>query len=156
MASKCMAEFIGTFMLVLTVGCNVLGKTPVWAGVSIASVLMVAIYALGNISGANFNPAVSVALGISNSMKGPGMDWGQVLTYCGVQIVAGIVAAFSYAIFFWNAFYLQPAKGMATSACLCEVLYTFMLCFVVLNVAAARKNDPKNGGKMGEWFGLAI
>jgi aquaporin Z len=151
-----LGEFVGTFLLVFTVGCNVLSKQAWFGAVSIACVLMVSIYALGGVSGANFNPAVSIALGISNSMKGPGMEWGQVLTYCGVQIVAGIVAAFSYAIFFWNAFYLQPAKGMATSACLCEVLYTFMLCFVVLNVAAARKNDPKCGGKMGEWFGLAI
>merc|ERR1719327_1917790 len=116
MASKCMAEFIGTFMLVLTVGCNVLGKTPVWAGVSIASVLMVAIYALGNISGANFNPAVSVALGISQSMKGPGLDWKTVGIYCGVQILGGIIAAFSYAILFWNAFNLAPSKGFGALA----------------------------------------
>lgn len=44
-------------------------------GVSIAMVLMVAIYSLGGISGGNFNPGVSVALGVSNAMGGPGMDW---------------------------------------------------------------------------------
>merc|ERR1719265_1663239 len=102
----CIAEFVGTFLLVFTVGCNVLGKTPVWAGVSIACVLMVSIYALGKISGANFNPAVSVALGISKKMGGPGMDWKTVGIYCAVQILAGIVAAMSYSILFWNAFNL--------------------------------------------------
>jgi aquaporin Z len=154
MAQNCIAEFVGTFLLVFTVGCNVLGKTPVWAGVSIACVLMVAIYALGGISGANFNPAVSVALGISKSMKGPGMDWKQVGLYVVVQLVAGVVAAFSYAILFWNAFNLGPSKGFGgLSAGLCEMLYTFMLCFVVLNVAVARKYSEGEGN---QWYGLAI
>jgi len=158
---KCVAEFVGTFLLVFTVGCNVLGKTPVWAGVSIASVLMVSIYALGGISGGNFNPAVSVTLGISKSMRGPGLDWRTVGMYCFFQVLAGIVAAFSYAILFWNAFNLGPSKGFgAFSAGLCETLYTFMLCFVVLNVAAARKYSAAEEGWGGEggnqWYGLAI
>jgi len=154
LVSNCLAEFVGTFLLVFTVGCNVLGKTPVWAGVSIACVLMVAIYALGGISGANFNPAVSVALGISKAMKGPGMDWKTVGCYCAVQILAGIVASFSYAILFWNAFNLGPSKGFgALSAGLCEFLYTFMLCFVVLNVACARKFSED---KANQYYGLAI
>ena len=53
-------------MLVLTVGCNVLGGNPVFGALSIASVLMVSIYALGSVSGANFNPAVSLALFLNN------------------------------------------------------------------------------------------
>jgi len=158
---KCVAEFVGTFLLVFTVGCNVLGKTPVWAGVSIACVLMVSIFALGGISGGNFNPAVSVALGMSKAMKGPGLDWRTVGIYCFVQILGGIVAAFSYAILFWNAFNLGPSKGFgAFSAGLCEMLYTFMLCFVVLNVACARKYSAPEDGYGGEggnqWYGLAI
>jgi len=151
---ECVAEFVGTFLLVFTVGCNVLGKTPVFAGVSIASVLMVSIYALGAVSGANFNPAVSVTLGIVQSMKGPGMPWAKVGIYCAVQILAGLCAGFSYAILFWDAFNLGPAKGFgALSAGLCEMLYTFMLCFVVLNVACARKYEGEKGN---QWFGLAI
>jgi len=154
LATNCVAEFVGTFLLVFTVGCNVLGKTPVWAGVSIASVLMVSIYALGKVSGGHFNPAVSVSLGISKSMGGPGEPWKTVGIYCAVQIVAGIVAAFSYAILFWNAFNLGPSKGFGgLSAGLCETLYTFMLCFVVLNVAAARKYSENEGN---QWYGLAI
>jgi len=156
---KCIAEFVGTFLLVLTVGCNVLGKTPVWLPVSIACVLMVAIYSLGGISGANFNPAVSVAIGISTAMKGPGeMKWGEVGMYCLVQILAGTVAAFTYAILFWNAFNLGPTKGFGLmSAGICELLYTFMLCFVVLNVAVARKNSADvPGGEPNQFYGLAI
>lgn len=154
-SSKYIAEFVGTFLLVFTVGCNVLGKTPVWAGVSIACVLMVAIYALGNISGANFNPAVSIAIGLYTQLGGQGgnMDWKQVAAYIGIQILAGIVAAFSYCILFWNAFNLGPTKGFNwLSAGLCELLYTFMLCFVVLNVAVAKKNSTAPN----QFYGLAI
>jgi len=151
MSQRCIAEFVGTFLLVFTVGCNVLGKTPVWAGVSIACVLMVSIYACGKISGGNFNPAVSVALGLSKAMGGPGMSWREVGIYCAVQILAGIVASFSYAILFWNAFNLAPSKGFGgLAAGLCEFLYTFMLCFVVLNVAASKDADGK------QFYGLAI
>jgi len=149
------AEFVGTFLLVFTVGCNVLSKTPVWAGVSIACVLMVAIFALGGVSGGNFNPAVSVCIGITTAMKGPGgMDWGKVGVYCATQVLAGLCGAFSYAILFWNAFHLGPTAGFSWfSAGLCETLYTFMLCFVVLNVAVARKYSENEGN---QWYGLAI
>mmetsp|Transcript_46970 Transcript_46970/g.118332 ORF Transcript_46970/g.118332 Transcript_46970/m.118332 type:complete len:457 (-) Transcript_46970:60-1430(-) len=151
MAAKCTAEFVGTFLLIFTVGCNVLSGNAVWGGVSIASVLMVAIYALGNISGANFNPAVSLALGLSKAMGGPGLDFRTVGTYCGVQVLAGIVAALCYAVLFWDTFNLAPAEGFTfVGAGLCEILYTCMLCFVVLNVAVAKKNSPN------DFYGLAI
>eukprot|EP00441_Pelagodinium_beii_P004820 CAMPEP_0197703086 /NCGR_PEP_ID=MMETSP1338-20131121/125258_1 /TAXON_ID=43686 ORGANISM="Pelagodinium beii, Strain RCC1491" /NCGR_SAMPLE_ID=MMETSP1338 /ASSEMBLY_ACC=CAM_ASM_000754 /LENGTH=563 /DNA_ID=CAMNT_0043286979 /DNA_START=13 /DNA_END=1705 /DNA_ORIENTATION=+ len=153
MAAKCAAEFVGTFLLIFTVGCNVLGGSGVWAGVSIACVLMVAIYALGGISGANFNPAVSVTLGISQSMGGPGLDWQTVGIYSAVQSLAGVAAALCYSGLFGESFNLAPAKGFSWhQAGACELLYTFMLCFVVLNVAAAKKNVQEKN----QYYGLAI
>merc|ERR1719408_287253 len=94
-------------------------------------------------------------------MGGPGFDWKTVGIYCATQILGGIVAAFGYAILFWNAFNLGPSKGFsALSAGLCEALYTFMLCFVVLNVAAARTysapEDGFGGSGGNQWYGLAI
>jgi len=151
MAAKCVAEFTGTFLLIFTIGCNVLGKTATWAGVSIACVLMVAIYSFGGISGANFNPAVSTTLGITKALGGPGMEWKDVGIYFGVQLVAGIVAGFSYFALFGKAFNLAPAKGFGlVEAGMCELLYTFMLCFVVLNVAVVKKTTPNH------YYGLAI
>merc|ERR1719484_483821 len=94
--SKSVAEFVGTYLLVFTVGCNVLGGAGLWAAVSIASVLMVSIYALGGISGANFNPAVSATLGITKALGGPGMEFKDVGIYCGVQLAAGLAAGFAY------------------------------------------------------------
>merc|ERR1719281_1951983 len=107
---------------------------------------MVSIYALGGVSGANFNPAVSVALGLSNKM-----EWKEVGIYCVVQIIAGICAGFSYAGLLWKVVNVSPAPGFGWwEALLAEVLYTFMLCFVVLNVATASKNAGN------QFFGLAI
>jgi len=153
MLAKCTGEFVGTYLLILTVGCNVLGGSGMWAGVSIACVLMVAIYALGGISGGNFNPAVSVALGVSQSMGGPGLDWATVGIYSVVQSVAGVSAGLSYAAIFNDTFNLGPAKGFnGFHAGLCELLYSFMLCFVVLNVAAAKKNAQEKN----QYYALAI
>merc|ERR1711865_1014880 len=141
------AEFLGTFMLVFTVGCNVLSGQPVWGGVSIACVLTVMIYALGKSSGANFNPAVSVALGLCDKLA-----WKEVAIYSGVQLVAGICAGLCYLAMFGESFNLAPTKGHTWwQAGLAEVLYTFMLCFVVLNVAASNVHAGKN-----QFYGLAI
>eukprot|EP00746_Dinoflagellata_sp_MGD_P164837 gnl/MRDRNA2_/MRDRNA2_93735_c0_seq1.p1 gnl/MRDRNA2_/MRDRNA2_93735_c0~~gnl/MRDRNA2_/MRDRNA2_93735_c0_seq1.p1 ORF type:complete len:462 (+),score=90.61 gnl/MRDRNA2_/MRDRNA2_93735_c0_seq1:101-1486(+) len=144
--TRYIAEFIGTYLLVFTVGCNVLGGSATWAATSIACILMVSIYALGSVSGANFNPAVSVTLGLSGKMP-----WMDVAFYCCVQIAAGIAAGLSYGALFWKVFNLQPGAGFGWwEALLAEVLYTFMLCFVVLNVATASKNEGN------QFYGLSI
>ena len=57
---KYVAEFIGTFGLVFTVGCAVMGKA-VLAPLAIGAALMVFVYAGGHISGGHYNPAVSLA-----------------------------------------------------------------------------------------------
>eukprot|EP00933_Yihiella_yeosuensis_P054188 TRINITY_DN52579_c0_g1_i1.p1 TRINITY_DN52579_c0_g1~~TRINITY_DN52579_c0_g1_i1.p1 ORF type:complete len:459 (-),score=86.96 TRINITY_DN52579_c0_g1_i1:68-1444(-) len=151
--AKLGAEFLGTFLLVLTVGCNVLGGNSIWAGVSIACVLMVTIYALGGISGANFNPSVSFALGVCRALGGPGLDWRAVGTYSAVQCAGGIAASLVYSAIFKSAFALGPASGFSMRhAVVVELIYTCMLCFVVLNVAAARKNLHENN----QYYGLAI
>merc|ERR1719390_18397 len=79
------------------------------------------------------------------------MEWKEVGIYCVVQILAGICGALSYGALFWKVFNLAPQPGFGWwEALLVEVLYTFMLCFVVLNVATAQKNAGN------QFFGLAI
>merc|ERR1719313_983394 len=86
------------------------------------------------------------------------MDFKTVGIYCGVQLFAGCVAGFAYYGLFGKAFNLTPAGDFFLSdygvlaAGSCELLYTFMLCFVVLNVAVANKNATEGG----QYFGLAI
>merc|ERR1719498_1469987 len=146
-AAKYVAEFVGTFMLVFTIGCNVLTGQPVWGGVSIACVLMVMVYALGKSSGANFNPAVSVALSLTGKLPGT-----EAVIYACVQILAGVCGGLCYTGMFGESFNLAPAKGHTWwQAGLAEALYTFMLCFVVLNVAASNVHAGKN-----QFYGLAI
>jgi aquaporin Z len=140
------AEFLGTFVLVFTIGCNVLSGQPVWGGVSIACALMVMIYALASSSGANFNPAVSLALSLAKKQA-----WKETGIYMACQMAGGLIAGACYYGMFIDAFKLGPTKGHTWwEAGFAETLYTFMLCFVVLNVATA-KRDENN-----KYFGLAI
>lgn len=148
-AAKYMSEFIGTYLLVLSVGCNVLTGSPVWGVTSIACTLMVVIYALANVSGANFNPAVSLTLGLAK-LDAIG-SWATVGIYIGVQLLGGILAGLTYSLALWKTFNLAPTPGFHWyQAAFAEIIYTFMLCFVVLNCAVAKKNAGN------QYFGLAI
>jgi len=146
---RLISEFLGTFLLVFTIGCNVLSSNPNWGGVSIASVLMVSIYALGSVSGAHFNPAVSLALALAGKLE-DGMR--QFIVYSVIQVAGGFVAAVSYSMLFFDTITIGPTKGFLWwQAMACEVVYTFVLCFVVLNTAASKKVGGKN-----QFYGLAI
>jgi len=143
------AEFLGTLLLVFTIGCNVLSSNPNWGGVSIASVLMVSIYAMGSVSGAHFNPAVTVGLALAGKLEG-GLK--QLIKYCLVQIAGGLTGAVMYAMLFSDTIALGPTKGfVGWQAMVCEVIYTFVLVFVILNTAASKKIGGKN-----QFYGLAI
>merc|ERR1719163_976760 len=107
---------------------------------------MVMIYACGGISGANFNPAVSLALAINKTLDGNTAG-----IYICTQLLAGILAGLSYGVTLWEVFNLAPTPGFQWyQAGLAEFIYTFMLCFVVLNVAVAAANQGK------QFYGLAI
>jgi aquaporin Z len=145
--TRYLCEFLGTFLLVFTVGCNVLAGNSTWAVTSIASVLMVSIYAMGSVSGAHFNPAVTTAITLCGKMD----SWLEALIYMVVQLAGGILAGLCYLVIFGKSFNLAPGEGFGwASAMTVEILYTFMLCFVVLNVACPAMS---NGN---EYYGLAI
>merc|ERR1719261_1755542 len=82
-----LSEFIGTFFLCLTVGFCVLQKSPATAW-SAAAALMCMIFSLGNVSGANFNPAVTLAL----VLRGADGMKARAAPYMLVQLVGSIVA----------------------------------------------------------------
>jgi len=140
-------EFIGTYILVTTVGNNVLGGSAAWAALSIAASLMVMVYSLGSISGGHFNPAVTLACTLAD-IKGK-MSWAEAGAYMVTQIVAAIFAGFTYFFMHGKAFNLEPGTDFDIfQAGAVEVLYTFMLCFVVLRTACQ--------GAGNEYYGLAI
>lgn len=145
---KYVAEFVGTYILVLTIGCNVLGGTAIWAVTSIACALMVMIYSLGVVSGAHFNPAVTISILLTNKLAG---GWQEAVMYITTQIAGGLSASLTYVALFGTSFDLGPGKGYSwLGAGFVELLYTCMLCFVVLNVAVATAADGN------QYYGLAI
>jgi len=144
---KYLAEFVGTYFLVLTVGCCVLTGS-IGAAISIGSVLMVMIYALGSVSGAHFNPAVTVAILLSTRRL---LEISDALAYIVAQLLGGLCAGMTYRALFGMGFALEPVgRHTALAAGIVEVIYTMALCYVVLNVATTQKQDGNN------YFGLAI
>jgi len=134
---KYITEFIGTFFLVLTVG---LTGNPL----AIGSALMVMIYAGGHISGAHYNPAVTLAVLIRGKITSS-----DALVYMGSQLAGGLIAALIAGIF--REFPSESGQQLdITKALLAEVLGTFALAYVVLNVATAKTNAGNS------YFGLAI
>jgi aquaporin Z len=145
---KLVVEFIGTFFLVFTVGMAVIdpGAAPGMAGLAIGAVLMVMIYAGGHISGAHFNPAVT--LGVLLRGKTTIND---ALGYWVAQVAAGLIAAIVVIIVkpAMPAEAISPAPDVL-EALIAEFLFTFALVFVVLNVATAKGTEGNS------FYGLAI
>ena len=144
--NKYLAEFIGTFFLVGTIGFTVLkpGDAGNLAPLAIGSALMVMIFAGGHVSGAHFNPAVTLAVFLRG--KCPASD---VVPYILAQIL-GAAAAAAVVLFMKGNPLVEALQPDVPRALVAEFLYTFALCYVVLNVATAR------GTSGNSFYGLAI
>jgi aquaporin Z len=142
---KYVAEFIGTFFLVLTIGCTVIviGAGPL-APLAIGSALMVMIFAGGHISGAHFNPAVTLGVWLRGKCEAK-----DVAPYMVSQIIGGVLAAFAVKFLKGDAA-VTPMQLATVPALLAEFLFTFALVYVVLNVATAK------GTSGNSFYGLAI
>jgi aquaporin Z len=141
--TKCIAEFIGTFFLVLTVGCTIIPSAAgVIAPLAIGAALMVMVFATGHISGAHLNPAVTLAVFLRG--KCPAKD---VIPYWIAQLAAGVVAAL-VAVFLCGKSGTPMEITNVPAAFVAEFLFTFALAFVVLNVAT--------GTAINSFYGLAI
>jgi aquaporin Z len=143
---KCLVELIGTFFLVLTIGCTVLkpGDAGALAPLAIGSALMVMIFAGGHVSGAHYNPAVTLAVFLRG--KCPAADVGPYM----VSQVVGAAAAAVIVLFIKGNPTVVPGDPSVVPALLAEFLYTFALAYVVLNVATAK------GTAGNSFYGLAI
>ncbi len=144
---KYITEFIGTFFLVLTIGMTVNGGLGDMAPVAIGAVLMVMVYAGGHISGAHYNPAVTLAVWIRGRIKA-----GDAIEYMACQFAGAIVASFAvqYLIGSENIHAAKAANPDAIKALVAELLGTFALAYVVLNVATSKANAGNS------YYGLAI
>jgi len=141
------SEFIGTFFLVFTIGLNVLQNTAL-APISIGSILMVMIFATGSVSGAHFNPAVTLGVLLGGRDQIGPLDG---LFYCLAQTLGALAAGGMYCFVLGATFTLHPGQGYGDlDAVLVEILFTTALVFVVLNVATT-KQDTNN-----HYYALAI
>jgi len=145
--AKYIAGLTGTYFLVLTVGINVMTGS-IGAALSIGAILTVMIYALGTVSGAHFNPAVTLAVWLSSRGLITALD---AIMYVLFQLLGAALAGGTYAGIMGDGFLMLPVgRHSVASAATVEVLYTAALCYVVLNVATTRKQEGNN------YFGLAI
>jgi len=143
--NRYIAEAIGTFFLVLTIGCAVLaGGKGIIPPIAIGSALMIMVYAGGHISGAHFNPAVTLAVWIRGRVK-----TADVGPYIAAQVVGAVLAALT-------ACFLRPDAVVdvmvpnVPRVLAAEALFTFALAYVVLNVATSKATSGNS------YYGLAI
>ena len=151
---KLIAEFIGTLFLTYTI-C----LTAVWGssgdfhpGFAIAAILMAMIYSLGYISGAHFNPAVTIGVWIRGSC-----EKADVLPYIATQSIAGVFGALLSGFTHTGEHSrgsLETTSLLLNSeiheVLLAEFLFTFALVYVILNVATSEATSGN------QYYGVAI
>ena len=150
--SALIAEAFGTFVLVFSViGAALFTANPLMVALAIGFAVLVAIYAVGHISGGHFNPAVTVGLALAGRF-----GWGRVWQYVVAQIVGGIVASSILFLiasggrdgfvkdavaggFASNGFGAHSPAGFGLLAVIItEVVLTAVFLFVILGVTDAR------------------
>jgi aquaporin Z len=144
--NKLMTEFIGTFFLVTTIGCTVIGtvSTNVIPPLAIGAALMAMVFAGGHISGAHYNPAVTIGVVVRGRCSAVEAV-GYIIAQCSGALLAALVVGF-----FKAEAPVTPTEIDTTKALVAEFLFTFALVYVVLNVATA------TGTANNSFYGLAI
>jgi aquaporin Z len=143
--NKYLVELIGTFFLVLTVGCTVIAPgAGDLAPIAIGASLMVMIFAGGHISGGHYNPAVTLGVW----MRGK-CDTKDMVPYWVAQLVGALLAAVIVK-YLKGGGTLTATNPPVLPALLAEFLFTFALVYVVLNTATAKGTEGNS------FYGLAI
>ena len=143
--SKAITEFLGTFFLVLIIGLAASGAGQ-FAPIAIGIGLAVLVYMGGHVSGAHYNPAVTIGLAAIGKVRPV-----EVPVYLAAQFVGGLLGAVASAIFTGSGMAVAPAKGATiVTAGSVEVLFTALLVLVICNVAACART------KGNQFYGFAI
>jgi aquaporin NIP len=135
---KYLAEFIGSFALIFfACGASTIdgGLGTLGVGLVFGAVIMVMILATGHISGAHFNPAVTIAFALTNRFR-----WSQVPYYIIAQSLGCIAGAFLLSSIVNDPAatlgLTQPVDSVSVNTlCLIEFSITFILMFVISSVA---------------------
>ncbi len=141
---KYLVEAIGTFFLVMTVICcsySAQGLAPL----AIAGVLIAIVYAGGHISGGHYNPAVSIAACIRGALP-----LKQFIPYAVAQCLGGIIAVWIFYLMIGQIQVFRPSDFQVVPLLTAEILFTFALCYVVLQTATVKETNGNS------YFGFAI
>ena len=169
MLGAAVAELVGTFVLVFTGTAVATAATlqrstagPAFydslaVALAFGIALAAVVAAIGHVSGAHVNPAVTLALAATNKFP-----WGYVPTYLGAQLLGAILAAIGTWITFGGAgrelaslAATFPVEGVgAIQAFVVELLVTFILVFVVISVATDDR-APAGAAPLAVGFALA-
>jgi aquaporin Z len=145
MLRKLVVEAIGTFFLVFTIGMVIIQPgAGALAPLAIGAVLMVMVYAGGHISGAHYNPAVTLAVFVRGRATLPELGGYWIAQVCGGVVAAWLVNGFKAAAL------VTPTSLNTLPAFLAEFIFTFALAWVVLNVATTKGTEGNS------YYGLAI
>ena len=136
--NKYIIEFLGTLFLVLIIG---LSQNPIAIGLGLA----VLVYMGAHISGAHYNPAVSLSMLINKQIQLKEFSF-----YVASQLLGSVVATYLVLLLGNDDFNVVSNTSDISSFFFAEILFTFLLVFVILNVAL-NKNLKGN-----QFYGLAI
>ena len=135
--NKYIIEFLGTFFLVLIIG---LSQNTLAIGLGLA----VLVYMGAHISGAHYNPVVSLAMLINDQIELKDFSF-----YLASQVLGSVVATY-FIMSLGNDFEVISNTNNISSFFVAEILFTFLLVFVILNVALNKKLEGN------QFYGLAI
>ena len=135
---KYLTEFIGTFFLVLIIG---LSKNPLAIGFG----LTILVYMGAHISGAHYNPAVSLAMLLRKEI-----NINDFIKYISSQVLGASLAAYVVSIMSSNMIVQPDLQESVAIILLAELMFTYLLVFVILNVAT----HPNLEGN--SFYGFAI
>ena len=135
---KYLTEFIGTFFLVLIIG---LSQNPLAIGFG----LTVLVYMGAHISGAHYNPAVSLAMLMRKEI-----NINDFIKYISSQVLGASLAAYVISIMMSNMIVQPDLQEPVAVILIAELLFTYLLVFVILNVAT----HPNLEGN--SFYGFAI
>ena len=152
LAKPCLVEFIGTFFLAFTIG-TAAGQGASLAPLAIGSALMCAVYWGGHMSGAHFNPAVSLAACIRGKLRPVVCGCYMLAQFAASTVAFAAVSTVLPRTFSDDPKVGSPATGAGVeigAAFICEFVLTFALCHTVLHTATS------SAGAGNSYFGLAI
>ncbi|CAF1859889.1 unnamed protein product [Brassica napus] len=147
LTQKLIAEMIGTYFVIFS-GCGVVvvnvlyGGTVTFPGVCVTwgLIVMVMIYATGHISGAHFNPAVTLTFAIFRRFP-----WYQVPLYVGAQLAGSLLASLTLRLMFKvtpEAYFGTTPTDSAARALVAEIIISFLLMFVISGVSTDSRAVP--------------